>query len=403
MSIHKCLSPPPLWRIDVWIGNTNKWSLKSIADCLNKSMNFPIAHSHHLIRYAWLLLAFILITMCSGADNLPMATVNKQLMCDFPDPYSFSGRRSCSAYLGVPYICDPEAMISRTEAEAVDSVLNGKFQSCIDCLTHSDCHVENVTVGIAFLRNSQACMSLSDLEEICGSKGGYTDDQIDQFLSPTDMGKLLADRIRIVWSTDQCETDVLLLVIGNWISSDNHLIDGYHSSHHQHIFVAFSSRLSHLANHLPKLREGRKLPSLIRLITWLHRQLQINPLQSLLPSAALESDSILDRTAKSFGCVPIWAMVIFSFCSLTGLLCAALGIRLNKTPRQRGGQTGNALSIRYANRRWRAGFAGGVLSAKVVSHTGKEETTTKRLAPMMFRQFTQVKTTKVSPNTSDLS
>ncbi len=316
--------------------------------------------------------------------------VDKRLLCDYPPPFTFRGRQICSTYLGVSYICDPEAMISRTEAEAIDTLVSSKFHSCVDCLTHSDCHRHNFTIGIAFLRNSRACVTTGELMEFCGWGwiGRTNADQTDRFQSPADMGRLLANRIRNVWSTDRCETDLLILLIGNWLTPDNRLINDHPNSH---VFVAFSSRLSHLASRLPKLTEGRKLPSLSRLISWLHKQSQMGT-EPVVPVA---TDSILQQTAKSFGCIPIWALVIFGFCSLTGLLCAALGIQLNKTPRMKASQHGNALSIRYANSRWKAGFAGGVLNSKLANNTSKEETTTKRLAPMMFRQFTQVKTTKV--------
>lgn len=214
--------------------------------------------------------------------------------------------------------------------------------------------------------------------------------------SPSATGAILADSIRSRWSTSDCEVDVFLLCSVSLHCPNRSSID--HTAPLRHLvrrrptdpllFLSLNDRLRRgigpadwLAveklSSRPAAHCADRISGALRL------------LQKLLPMAAKVEPSRInpDRSPRGhqrYGellpphrqhTIPGWAILVFAGCALLTCLCFLLGHLINRASslKKRRSLASEAASValhKKHDRRWGAGFGGGLIEIQNKSQTG---------------------------------
>lgn len=307
---------------------------------------------------ALLLLCLSLKLQFTSSDKLFFNSRKIYSPCDYPVPKSAKNGNlaKCSKYLGIPYICDPSAMLSLTEAENLDSLIRDNFTSCY-CSNgrnyyktvwnrQGDCKMQlvgSLNFGLAMVEfaNSDCRVFLNN--SACLPKVLRSEANLADFHSRK--GQLWAEGLRQRWSDLICPTDIFILVVKFWHNSDGTDIDA------NRVYLSFSSRANAI------LRVDRR-PELQQLLTLDSEILTPTPLQyQLIETVKLLTAPLPVSTVQK---PPTWAFVLLICCVILSALLALIGHCVNsiggKFCRYTAGGSGG-------ERKWQAGFAGGMWDA----------------------------------------
>lgn len=324
--------------------------------------------------FRWL--AALIVTF-SGRSSTSKSYKNVYTPSTYPLPTS----SSCAfEYLKLSYICDPSHWLSHTEASKINKSLNyDKFSSCPSTFSSSSASVNGMTtvkskltqasnsytLGLALanvMKENETldCRNVFSNVPITTDDGRSSRNNIFEEI-PNKIAQILRDR----WSDEDgndCEYDVLIFVVENL----EYCLDEKISvvTDRPVVGIAYSKRVKELLTssklqsgfHLLKSTDNSLL--LIILKTFSH-------LETTLPDPINSTQNNFGQNRKfQSAVIPTWALVVFLVCLSLTLICTALGHWVNTgDSRGRFHSPDTFLFARgHSNdRRWRAGFAGGMM------------------------------------------
>lgn len=238
--------------------------------------------------------------------------------CDIPNPFEHT--EVCNDHIGVPFICDRSKRLNSATAKCIESKCDElHFDSC-NCARHptTRCLNEKWKVGLMLIQ------SLSHIRE-CSTHNTTT---------------AYAAVVRKLWSDEECETDILLLV--TFAGDTQPFLSASYSDRISQNFRHFELKILH------KIMANRDEP-------WVKRVSAVLEAISIIVGSGLGGKRPSTTTCTSFvnsHGVPLWAAVTFAGCFLVICASTAIGISLNhvKAPKHKSYNKGLQLA-RLRNRR----------------------------------------------------
>lgn len=375
----------------------------------------------------------------AGRSNQPFGRPDYYDPCDYPRPSDADEfAQACgSSYLGSNIFCDPDHQFSRTETDALSgdmaqlnvssclcghptTLLAGAFEKCTSfygavLLARSaslDYKPEPITNWRTQNHRRNICQKLAR------SSG-----PLHERVKVQQMTKFAQDIVHL-WREDSgCRLDLLLIVVNQWypyVEKDTPRVIVYVSRQLQH----------HLRKHLDGGSSRREWPVTVHNIghrptdvfaglksitSSLTKGVFLSPVQNDQEATREDSSTTISTTVLSVALpegsvfqsvgaaisMPDWAIILFIVCILMLPLCVLIGNVVSVVPSRRMNQAApDQTSMRWAHKRWRAGFGGGFFGIrwKTQMTTAGDPATAAlqtRAKPqsnnMMFRQFSKFK------------
>lgn len=300
--------------------------------------------------------------------------------CNYPvDPWV--GREAfflkCSSgYLGSKLFCDPDSLITRTEADVLSKLLKGaNFSTCF-CAEFARKTAKDVEKcselksEIAFVRRGTL---ITDQNERCGIQSIRNLHNLRLYNQLYNFGKSMTR----MWSIDRdCDVDLFLVAVHTWIGRDPSV---------SYLIPILSDKLITLLK-----RDATKFTSVEWFrsnVTSLTKEIR-SYVERLVHSLDHERNfehyyaQVIEEGAK----VPMWAILVISLCILSLPVCILVGnlVSLDQSLKS-SASTPDHVTIRMANQRWRAGFGGGLWQGKNNDKGGKTTKASSNI--MMFKHF----------------
>lgn len=290
--------------------------------------------------------------------SFPIVNSNCQFShtpCTYPSPDS-SEFAKCSSYLNFSFICDPNGIISKTDAEPIGLLLSKNYSNCFSSDHQCNSIKNRLNIGLALIDKGGGCKHTVRLSDCGTSPSQY---QEIQFWDRP-LGAMFAESLREKWSWKSCETDVMLLAV-KWMSDST--CSGA-IRYQNRVFIALSKRAE-----VHFLTSGRF--DVLQYI-YDHNDIIDSEFNSLLDElTGVSANLTSSRSDKSKSVVPTWAIYTFVGCCLMTGLLVLLGHLVNGCPTLSSifnpGKTLRGI--------WRAGYAGGVWIGAIQLRTASNQNT----------------------------
>lgn len=322
----------------------------------------------------------------------------RRLLVYTPDTYPLPGSPYCAHdYLKLWYVCDPHLWLGQTDASKLNKSLNPKkFSQCssVENDIHSMKKLSSTSpkvysMGLALASSIQ----VSDSDN-CVS-GNIETRRVDVNIYENYIKNTLRDiarKLRRRWysqTPNGCASDILILFVRSVIMCVNNHLVTFHSERNPMMAVSFSTRVlaslsESSAMGLEKstfqmyndhqnsnLATGSALNSILKIFSILDAALP-SPSNNSRSDSSQESDHHYQQqqqsklTAALFPkhTIPTWALIAFVVSVGLTLICAIIGHWVNTSGSRSKFYSADRFPFARAiqgSRRWRAGFAGGMM------------------------------------------
>ncbi|CAD5210432.1 unnamed protein product [Bursaphelenchus okinawaensis] len=365
--------------------------------------NFSLCHSTSTLQpsnlFKVLILSMILPLSTAFVHDYPteyyhQVAADPSDPCHFPVPDLQDLPAMCRyEYHQVPFICDPTAMLSRTEAQLLEKMFDDVAVSgCLNCQRSPRGCISDTTTD---LRVSVIIVPMSNVQKIELCVLGRS---LNTHIGKPEALNAYVDFVYRRWSESSCTADLTILYLK---TLETPLRNGGITVSGPMVVRLFRNRLAELS-HLQNVRHVTTDHTLLEVLSS-----ELN--QSFALAKAQERfQAYGNKRSKSFGGVPLWA---YGICGgLLALVVVTLYFgncitkRLNLKAQQKksmNNRNQNQTNAQQAtNDRWRAGFGGGLISQGGASVQNNNPSAMSNMgvnntkSSMMFRQFSNANAKK---------